>query len=309
MSKQFNIKGQNGLYLSNEVNTTLTALNYKSLLIQDYDFFPQSSKDANLFDLKNVKYDQTLNQFYGSNSISKSNSALTYSYAFKTGDIIPNKKYYNTFKMYFKFTGSSLGGFTFPGFSGTSSVTLSAKVLNALRLKVYIQLGSNLIPATLSNLTKVTASGGSTFVAVTNSDISGGSGNISQADGTKTGIQLTTGLNSESCIDMRYTTGLSGLFTNIGLNGYSFCMDVSLPDFDQIALKTKDYKIIVKYYNIGVTGTGVPTTFTTSESVELMSNNYIYYERISVPTYSSASGGGGVSGVILSSSHTTGGAS
>ena len=52
---------------------------------------------------------------------------------------------------------------------------------------------------------------------------------------------------------------------------------------------------IIKYYNIGVTTSGVPTLYTTSESVELMSNRYTYYEQISVPIYSSPIGGGGVS--------------
>ena len=90
-------------------------------------------------------------------------------------------------------------------------------------------------------------------------------------------------------------------------NGYNFRVDVSLPDFDQTVLKTKDYKIIVKYYNIGVNLTDVPDLFKTSESVELMSNNYVYYERISVPLYTSVSGGGGISGSIAVSTHTSGG--
>jgi hypothetical protein len=289
MGKQFNIKGQDGLYLSNQSTVTVTESNYQDLLIQDYDFFPKSKNDANLFDLKNVRYNRIGNQLYGSNSIAKSNSGFLYSYIFKSGNLIPNKKYFNKFKMYFKFTGSDLGTYIFPGFSGTSAGTLSSSVLNALRIRVYIQLGANLIPATFSNLEKVMGPGFTGWTPVTSADIlPGGTGNISISDGSKTGIQ-----RSRNYIDMRWRN--AALFTNLSTNGYGFRVDVSLPldDLELLALKTKDYKIIVKYFNIGVTTTGVPEPYRTSESVELMSNNYIYYQRISVPLYTSPLGGGG----------------
>jgi hypothetical protein len=289
MGKQFNIKGRDGLYLSNQPTVTVTESNYQDLLIQDYDFFPKSKNDANLFDLKNVRYNRIGNQLYGSNSIAKSNSGFLYSYIFKSGDLIPNKKYFNKFKMYFKFTGSDLGTYIFPGFSGTSAATLSSSVLNALRIRVYIQLGANLIPTTFSNLEKVMGPGFTGWTPVTSADIlPGGTGNISISDGSKTGIQ-----RSRDYIDMRWRN--AALFTNLSTNGYGFRVDVSLPldDLEQLALKTKDYKIIVKYFNIGVTTTGVPEPYRTSESVELMSNNYVYYQRISVPLYTSPLGGGG----------------
>jgi hypothetical protein len=292
MGKQFNIKGRDGLYLSNQPTTTVTSLNYQNLLIQDYDFFPKSKNDANLFDLKNVRYNPIGNQLYGSNSIAKSNSGLFYSLIFKSGDLIPNKKYCNTFKMYFKFTGSDLGSYIFPGFSGTSATTLSSSVLNALRIKVYVQLGANLIQTTLSNLEKVVANGSTSWTAVTTAnDISGGIGSIASGDGLKTGIHLS----SSGRVDMRWAALVNSnpLFSNLSTNGYGFRMDVSLPDLEHPAVKTKDYKIIIKYFNIGVTTTGVPAPYTTSESVELMSNNYVYYERISVPIYTSPVGGGG----------------
>jgi hypothetical protein len=294
MGKQFNIKGQNGLYLSNQPTTTVTSSNYQSLLIQDFDFFPKSKNEANLFDLKNVKYRPVLNQLYGSNSIAKSNSNIPHSYIFRGGNLIPNKKYFNTFKMYFNFTGSDLGTYAFPGFS---TATLSSSVLNALRIKIYIQLGATLIPATLSNLQKVVAnnavaSNSASWVNVVNAtDVSGGGGNIAISDGTKTGIQLTTGLNSEPCIDMRWST--ANIFKFLSTNGYGFRMDVSLGNLERQALKTKEYKIIVKYFNIGVTTSGVPSPYNTSESVELMSNNYIYYQKITIPVSISRIGGGG----------------
>jgi len=286
MGKQFNLTGVNGLYLSTKPTEVLSLSNYGSQLLKDYDFFPDNITSANLFDLKNTKYKS--GGFIGSNAIATSNSSLTYSQIYKSDALIANKTYFNTFKLYFKFTSSDLGSFVFPGFSGTSASSLTKKVLNALRIKVYIQIGTNIVPATLSSLKKYTT----TWVDVTTSDAatSGSTiGNISATGGTVNGIQLTTGLNSESCIDMRWvgTGTISNLFKTFSPDGYSFQVDVSLPDFDQVALKNKDYKIIVKYYNIGVMGTGVPTTYTTSESVELMSNRYVYYQQISVPKYSS----------------------
>ena len=301
MGKQFNIKGQNGLYLSNGTPSIYsTDVNndyyYKKLLIEDYDFFPKNQQEANLFDLKNVKYRATSSQLYGSNSIAKSNSSLSYSYIFKKGELIPNKKYFNSFKMYFNFGGSVLGSYVFPGFSGTSAASISAKVLNALRVKVYIQLGAQLFPATLTNLEQVVSNGSATWTGVTSSDRTG---TIADSGNAYTGRQLATGLNSQSCVDMRWST--SALFTNLSTNGYGFRMDVSIPSDKQQALKTKDYKIIIKYYNIGHVATGVPTLYTTSESVELMSNNYIYYERINIPIYTSPLGGGGTSDPVEAS--------
>ena len=293
MGKQFNIKGQNGLYLSNQPTAMVTLLNYRDLLIQDYDFFPKNKKDANLFDLKNVRYNPIGNQLYGSNSIAKSNSNLTYSYIFKSGNLIPNKKYINTFKMYFNFKGSDLGTYAYPGFTGANPALLTSQVFNALRVRVYVQLGANLILATLTNLQKVVsnnalASSSSSWTAVTSSDRTG---TISNTTAGNTGIEL-----SRTAINMRWST--SNIFKNVSTNGYGFRMDVALSfntEEDALisALKTKDYKIIVKYFNLGVTTTGVPSPYNTEESVELMSNNYIYYQRVTIPVSISRLGGGG----------------
>ena len=69
--------------------------------------------------------------------------------------------------------------------------------------------------------------------------------------------------------------------------GYNFRVNVKLPNFEQIAEKTKDYKIIVKYYNIAVTDApslGLP--YTASETIEHMSDAFTYYVPIAVPEYS-----------------------
>ena len=118
----------------------------------------------------------------------------------------------------------------------------------------------------------------STWVPVTTGDVTG-AGNISNGN---YGIQLTTGLNSVDCIDMAYTgtTTVNELFNsyNQAPDSYNFRVKASFPDFDQIAKKTKNYKITIKYYNIGVSGAG--STYSNSESVELMSNSFVFYEQL-----------------------------
>lgn len=291
MGKQFNLKGKNGLYLSyvstyelnNNLNFDYSDLEnyYKYHLIENYDFFPKNQKEANLFDLKNTKFDTNNVGIVGSNAISKSNSNLTFSQISRAGQLILNKKYYNNFTFYFKFTGSDLGSYVYPNFTNTD---ISTKVLNALRVKIYLQLGSYIQPLKLSGLQKFN---GTTWVDVTDSDKSG-VGNIADLGGTIIGIQKTTGNNSEECIDMRYgvlSSPLdSGLFSRFSTEGYTFRVNVKSFDFrNSKALNNQDYKIIIKYFNIGVTG--APAPFNESENVELMSNNFTYYQRIVINTY------------------------
>jgi hypothetical protein len=272
MSKQFNIKGANGLYLTYKPLITLTTGNYESQLIRDTDFFPKSTKDANLFNFKNARYQET-GTIIGSNSQQKSNSIFKYSEISTNTQIIANKIYYNKFKFYFRFYGSTLSGYRLPGLSAANT----KKILDRLRVKLYVVIGSNEVPMELSNLEKYTTS----WTAVTTSDTTGsddiaGAGNY--------GIQLATGLNSEDCIDMAYTgtTQMNTLFNGYltAPDKYNFRVDASFPDFNQVATNNKNYKIIVKYFNIGVSGTG---TYATSENVELMSNNFTYYSAVYVP--------------------------
>ena len=74
---------------------------------------------------------------------------------------------------------------------------------------------------------------------------------------------------------MRYGTG----FTNYlkSPNGYTFRVDAKFPNITKVP-QNKNYKIIIRYHNIGVSGATAP--YNTSESVNLMANNYIYYERL-----------------------------
>lgn len=268
MSKQFNIKGINGLYLTYKPQITLTTANYANQLLLDEDFFPATKAESNLFDFKNARY-QEPSAFIGSNSVQKSNSLYKYSEISIKDGLIANKMYYNKFKFYFRFFGSSLSGYKLPGLNATNS----KKILDRLRVKIYVMIGGNVVPMELSNLQKY--SGGSWVNITSTSDVTS-AGSISAGN---YGIHLASGLNSEDCIDMAYTgtTTVNTLFNGYlnAPDNYNFRVDAEFPDFNQFAVHGKGYKIIVRYFNVGVSGTG---TYATSEAVELMSNTFVYYE-------------------------------
>ena len=290
MSKQFNISGINGLYLTNKPNETITSLNYKDQLMEDYDFYPKTKTESNNFTLKNVIFDDVnlkdfnnnkFSAFAGSNAITKTNSTIKYSEIHKKNHLIPNQVYYNSFRFYFRFYGSDLGGFTRDGWSTTQTRNL----YNRLRVKLYAQLGSKVVPLDLDTLEYYSAGSAPALGAIT--------GNTYYSVTNKAGIRLTTGENGQDCIDMGYSgatyTQLFEAYKDAP-GGYNFRVNVKLPDFEQTAEKTKDYKIIVKYYNIAVTDApslGLP--YTASETIEHMSNVFIYYTPISVPEYSGGS--------------------
>jgi hypothetical protein len=281
MNKQFNIKGTEGLYLSHKPLIALNTNNYKNLLIEDYDFFPTNVTQTNLYDFKNARYEDPF-KIIGSNSKQSANSVLNNSEITIKDELVANKMYYNTFKLYFRFFGSTISKYILPTVPGTNPSTrraISKKVLDRLRVKIYVTVGSNEIPMELSNLQKYN---GSDWVNVTTADTTGGN-NISAGD---YGIQIANGLNSEDCIDMAYTgtTIMDNLFNGylVAPDRYNFRVDASFPDFDQIANSTKTYKIKIKYLNIGVSNGG--SIYSVSESVELMSNTFTFYDAVQTPS-------------------------
>ena len=283
MEKQFNISGLNGYYMTYVPTGTVDSSNYLTKLIQHTDFFPKTKTDASTFIFKNATYLDP-GVILGSNRAS-GNSSLKYTEIIKPNELTLNKIYYNTFTFYFKFTGSSLFGYT-PNSSIISGANFS-KHLNRLRIKLYAQLGANIIPLSLSDL-EFFHNDYDTFISA--------SGYYNS--GATEGFIITTGNNSEPCIDLGYGTTAtpptdpyatyskySQIFDYNGYapNGYNFRVKVSIPNFVSKATNNKDYKLIVKYYNIAVTGTTYP--YNTSESMELMSNTYLWYQR-SVPSSS-----------------------
>jgi hypothetical protein len=286
MSKQFNITGLNGIYLTYKPTDTVTSINYTDQLIRDYDFYPNTKSEANSFILKNVIFDEKnltdfngvkFKGFAGSNSITKSNSTIRYSEIHKKNHLIPNQVYYNSFRFYFRFYGSDLGTYARSGWTATQTKNF----YNRLRVKLYAQLGSKVVPLDLDTLEYYSVGSAPALGAIT--------GNTYYSVTNKAGIRLTTGENGQDCIDMGYSgatyTQLFEAYKDAP-GGYNFRVNVKLPDFEQTAEKTKDYKIIVKYYNIAVTDApslGLP--YTASETIEHMSDVFTYYVPIFVPEY------------------------
>jgi hypothetical protein len=273
MNKKFNLKDKDGLYLKYESPQTPTVSNYNDVLIRDYEFLPMDNQMVGNFVFKNASYDNP-NKIKGGNSLIEANSIFAFSEIFKKDDIIPGNLYYNKFKFYFNFGDSDIGTFNLQNLTSTQT----QQILNGLRIKLYVEIGNSTIPLSLENLQIYRfnlAVNADTWTQQSDSaDLSPSGGAIS-AQATKIGIQLTTGLNGEHCIDMRYGSSLYDNYKK-SPNGYTFRVDAKFPNVVKV-LGSKNYKIIIRYYNIGVTGATSP--YNTSESVNLMSNNYVYYER------------------------------
>jgi hypothetical protein len=298
MEKQFNISGLNGYYISYVPTGTVDNTSYLTELIQDNDFFPKSTNDSLSFIFKNAAYSDGV--IIGSNRAT-GNSTLTHSEIIKPNELILNKTYYNTFTFYFSFRGSSLFGYT-PDSTVISGANYS-KHLNRLRIKLYVELGATLIPLTLTDLYFW-----SSFISAYNW-MYVGDNTDRFSTGLTQGFKLNTGLNNESCIDLCYGTGSTGgvdtgydyysdYFNDMAENGYNFKVTASLPNFTGTTKNNKDYKLVVKYYNIGVTGTTYP--YDTSESMELMSNTYLWYQASSPGSSAAFGSTGGGSGAEAS---------
>jgi hypothetical protein len=268
MIKQYNINGINGLYLTYKPIATVDENNYTDQLLFDGDFFPKTKADSAVWRFANSSYNEPL-QIVGSN-VKTDN--VEYSELFKPNELVPGQIYYNTMKFYFRFYGSDLGTFTLSENGGVLNQGDTFRHLSTMRIKLYVQLGVSLIPLTLTNLEKY-VSGNWTPVIL--SDTTGGHNIAANYDDY--GIQLTTGENSEDCIDMGYNVNTAELFDGYlsAPDGYNFRVDASLPTFSETAKKNKDYKIIVRYYNIGIDGAPYPYGY--SESMNMMYQSYMYY--------------------------------
>ena len=308
MIKQFKLSDFNGLYLTHIPSVAVNSSNYLSQMFKDNDFFPKNANDAGRNVFKNSAY-VAPGIIIGSNALSSSNSALTHTEITNPNQLIMNEVYYNTFTMYFNFKGSRLFGYT-P--NSSISGTDFSKYLNRLRIKLYAQLGTNMVPLNLSSLA---------FYHVDDDTFHYVTGTTHYNSTHLEGFKISTGNNAEPCIDLGYgtTTGITpsdiyGAYTtyaqyfdgysNANPNGFYFKVTASIPDFARTAQNTRDYKLIIKYYNIGTTGTTLTYPYNTSEAVELMSNIYPWFQVIttipaeseSVVPLGGVSDGGGTGG-------------
>lgn len=277
MPKQFHIKDENGLYLTYKPSAELGLLNYESQLIEDYDFFPASNDEASNFIFKNSAYED-VGKIIGSNSLQKTNSSEKNSNFTKPGILIPGKTYYSSFTMYFRFFGSENLNVANPTTFKLKGLTPQQTIdyLNRLRIKIYAEIGSKLVSLEIDESTLkqfVIVGGNPSFNAPVTIP---SSGNV--VDGAF-GLQVTTNDDGEYCIDMAYNDTISGVKNmfnrySIAPEGYNFKVTVRFPDFLQNAKKTKNFKIIVKYYNLPAYG--AITGYDEPEVVELMSENFTH---------------------------------
>jgi len=270
MKKQYNLKGNSGLYLTTGLNVNLNENNFKNELIFDREFFIKDSRENNQFIFKNSSFDNLGGLFLGSNSTQKSNTDLKYSEIERKDILIQNKIYYNSFDFYFRYYGSTISKYKLPGVTANDTRT----ILNNLRVRLFVQIGVNIVPLKLTNLQGWDNNDGiyKTQNPLVPNEITvcgSGSGNVTITD---------------YYIDLKHHFGgdcpENWLKYKDAPNGYNFRLKTTFPDFNQKSINGKSYKIIVRYYNIAVTGT--PHPYNQDEAIELMSNTFTFFEDTSV---------------------------
>jgi hypothetical protein len=279
MSKQFNLVGDNGLYLDYKPEVTLDVNNFKDELIYDLDFFPKNITEKDNFIFKNSGYIEPMG-FIGSNSTQKSNSNLKYSEIENKNALVLNKTYYNSFDFYFRYYNSTISGYKLPNLT----VAQTRGVLRNLRVRLYVQIGANLVPLKLTNLLNWDNDDGiykiqnpldPNFITICNT----GQGNVTLTTDEKLDLKYSAGSDCDNWNNYKNAPNL-----------YNFKVTASFPDFNQKSGNGKTYKIIVKYFNIGVSGASAP--YNEDETVELMSNTFTYFLG-EFPEELGGGGGGG----------------
>lgn len=136
IKKRFHIKNENGIYLSNI--PLIDSEDYKGGLLRDIDFFPKRVNDfSNIFRNCSVKMIDGFNSIIGTNKKPKLDNSILHSEFIKKDSLVFSKLgYTNSFYFYFRFYGSNN----------------IDNDLDQLKVRLYVQIGSNLIPLTISHL-------------------------------------------------------------------------------------------------------------------------------------------------------------
>ncbi len=301
MSRQYNITGLNGLYLTVRPTVPVDSSNYLSEMIRNADFFPKAnsnrsggfllSKPNSNHLFKNSQFNASAANVSGSNSLVTANSAITYSEITNQNQLILNETYYNKFIFHFNFNDAISNGYT-PN-SSVISANDFKQHLTKIRVKLYVLLGSNMVPLKLTNLEYYFNEG----PGVTWNSAYSGVSPLFWEPNHKYGFRLNTGENNEDCIDVGlvvsdyfnpYISLISERMSGVDVEpgGYLYRCTAEIPDFSSICRGNKDYKLIVKYYNMkitDVTGVTVNTNtspYNTNEAIEMMAHNYVWYEYI-----------------------------
>lgn len=145
--KQYFLLNLDGIYLRTAYPSTVTL----SDLIQNYDLFPIDNLDLGRYSFINSSYQQRNAfidlSFLGNNSQNKSNNNVLYSQILKADELVIGENYHSYFNFYFRFAGAQNLKYNVTGSSENLTVS------------VYLLLGANKIPMTLSNLQQYRTTG------------------------------------------------------------------------------------------------------------------------------------------------------
>ena len=238
MNKRYNIYDFGALNLGYKTEEILTYSNYKTILFEDYDFFPTISEPEN-FIQKNIFVDDDF--IYGSNNIKTLNTEL------KHGELILTKKlnltqyYAGEFYFYFRF---------YDGINLTTD-------LRDLLVEIETKYGQNVVKMKLTDLQRYK---NGSWVTNDMPCTSSSDGGVSIYDnGT---YNVTTGT---SLVMVFLGTDNINNFNSwkSSPDGYNFRVKcfTTLNDFK--ANINTNYQIIVRYYNINKTEERVSMTVKT----------------------------------------------
>lgn len=148
--KQYYLLNLDGLYLRSPYPSNVTL----SDLIQNYDLYPIDNLDVSRYSFVNASFQQRNEfidlSFLGNNSQNKSNNNVLYSQIMKADELVIGESYHTYFNLYFRFAGAQNLNYNPTGSSENLTVS------------VYLLLGANKLPMTLSNLQQYRTTG-STF--------------------------------------------------------------------------------------------------------------------------------------------------
>lgn len=238
MNKRYYIYDFGALNLGYKPDEILTYSNYKTLLFEDYDFFPVASEPEN-FIQKNIFVGN--NFIYGSNNVKALNSEL------KRGELILTKKlnltqnYVSDFYFYFRFYGG---------------VNLSTD-LQDLLVEIETKYGQTVVPMKLTNLQRYKNGSWVTNDMPSTSSSDGGvsiydNGSYNVATGTSL-VMVFLGTDNINNFNSWKSSP----------DGYNFRVQCFTPLNDVKANTDTNYKIIVRYYNINKTEERISMTVKT----------------------------------------------
>lgn len=242
--KQFNVFGLNGVYLRTAYPTAPTLND----LLKNYDIMPVNNVELNRYNYINARYTPPSGlidlSFMGSNARNTSTHNLKYSQITKKNELVIGENYHAYFNFYFRYWNA---------FNVTFNPTGTTSNLN---LNIFLMLGSNKIPMTLSNLQQYRTTGttaGYTNGIIKRRSIAGYNPLVYLSNANKT-LNLNYSEKNYTYSSVNYTIIDSFEEYNKCPNGYPFRVTASLdltkfldPKGLQQCTNSKDFSILVEY--------------------------------------------------------------